>query len=225
MTWRAPSARSRNRLAASRTLVPHPLVTLMTTSIEHTATPIPPAQIFREYDIRGLAGTELTPDTARAVGTAFAVFLADAKAHAPVAVGRDNRPSGDGLHDALVGALTESGIDVIDVGIVPTPGLYWSLEKLGVAGGVQITASHNPAPYNGFKMCVGTRALFGEEIQELLTIIRSGRRLTGHGTVTSVDILDRYVDDIVSKIGTPLPRSMRIVLDCANGVGSLVGPR
>jgi phosphomannomutase / phosphoglucomutase len=184
-----------------------------------------PATIFREYDIRGLAGTELTPDTARAVGIAFAVFLTDAGVRGPIAIGRDNRPSGSGLHDALVSALTASGLDVLDVGVVPTPALYWSLQNLGVGGGVQITASHNPAPYNGFKMCVGTRALFGEEIQQLLTIIRSGRRVTGQGTVRSVAILDRYLDDIVQRIGGPLTRPMRIALDCANGVGSLVGPQ
>src|SRR5277367_1730775 len=112
-----------------------------------------PAQIFREYDIRGLAGTEITPATATAVGSAYAVYLADAKISGPIAVGRDNRPSGQALRDALVGALVASGLEVVDVGIVPTPTLYWALERLGVAGGIQITASHNPAAYNGFKIC------------------------------------------------------------------------
>ena len=189
-----------------------------------TASPVPPG-IFREYDIRGLAGTELTPDTARAVGTAFAVFLADAGVRGPIAVGRDNRPSGSGLHLALVQALIESGLDVLDVGVVPTPALYWSLQTLGVGGGIQITASHNPAAYNGFKMCVGTRALFGDEIQRLLALIQQGRHVTGRGTIRSVAILDRYADDIVSRIGAPLARPLRIVVDCMNGVGSLVGPR
>ena len=137
-----------------------------------------------------MAGTELTPDTARAVGTAFAVFLADAGVRGPIAVGRDNRPSGTGLHLALVESLIESGLDVLDVGIVPTPALYWSLETLGVGGGIQITASHSPAPYNGFKMCVGKRALFGDEIQRLLALIQQGRHVTGRGTVRPVAILD-----------------------------------
>ena len=184
---------------------------------------IPPA-IFREYDIRGLAGSEVTPDTARAVGAAFAVFLTDAGAHGPIAVGRDNRPSGGPLHVALVESLIESGLDVLDVGVVPTPALYWSLETLGVGGGIQITASHNPAPYNGFKMCIGTRALFGEEIQRLLALIQQGRRVTGRGTVRPVPILDRYTDDIVARIGAPLPRPLRVVIDCMDGVGSLVAP-
>jgi phosphomannomutase / phosphoglucomutase len=184
-----------------------------------------PAEIFREYDIRGLAGSQLTPDTADAVGTAFAVFLAESGVHGPVAVGRDNRPSGTDLHTALVGALTQSGLDVVDIGVVPTPTLYWSLERLDVAGGIQITASHNPAEYNGFKLCIGTRALVGDEIQHLLALVRQGRRMTGHGSVRSVAVLDRYIDDIVTRIGGPLSRPLRIALDCANGVGSLVAPQ
>lgn len=197
----------------------------MTTPTQSVPASAVPAQIFREYDIRGLAGTELTPVTARAVGTAFAVFLTDAGVRGSIAVGRDNRPSGTDLHTALVGALTESGFDVLDVGVVPTPALYWSLETLGVAAGVQITASHNPAPYNGFKMCIGRRALFGDEIQQLLGLIRQGRHVAGHGTVRNVAILDRYVDDMVGRVGGPLRRPLRIALDCANGVGSLVAPQ
>ncbi len=189
------------------------------------AAPYAPPQIFREYDIRGIAGSELTPDTARAVGRAFAVYLADAGIRGALAIGRDNRPSGGALHDALADALTGSGLDVIDVGVVPTPALYWSLERLGVVGGVQITASHNPAPYNGFKMCVGRRALFGDEIQQLLTFIREGRQVTGRGTVRQTPVLDAYLDDLVDRIGGPLPRPLRVALDCANGVGALVGPR
>lgn len=194
-----------------------------------TATPaVVPAEIFREYDIRGLAGTELTPDVARAVGRAFSVYLDDADCRGPIAVGRDNRPSGQGLRDALVSGLTESGVDVVDIGIVPTPTLYWALERLHVAGGVQVTASHNPAAYNGFKMCVGTRAFFGEEIQQLLRRIREGRRVSGvarTGTVRTEAVLDPYLDDLVTHAGGPLPRPLRVVLDCANGVGTLVGPR
>src|SRR5579863_5421326 len=180
-------------------------------------TPIPVVpDIFREYDIRGLVGSELTPDTARAVGFGYAVFLADKNVKGPIAVGRDNRPSGQALRDALVAALTESGIDVVDVGVVPTPGLYWALERLGVAGGVQITASHNPAPYNGFKVCVGTNALYGDDIQKLLTLVELGKRVTASkpGSVRQEAILDRYLDDIVARIGT-LARPLSIALDCA----------
>ena len=181
------------------------------------------AGIFREYDIRGVAGTELDAETARAVGEAFAVFLADAKANGPIAVGRDNRPSGTALHDALIEGLVASGVDVVDVGLVPTPGLYWALERLKVAGGIQITASHNPAEYNGFKVCLGTRALFGDDIQRLLQIIQQGRRVpaAARGQVRDQPILDQYVDDLVAKIG-PITRPLSIVVDAMHGVGSLV---
>jgi phosphomannomutase/phosphoglucomutase len=180
--------------------------------------------IFREYDIRGLVGTELDAETARAVGAAFAVFLADAHVDGPIAVGRDNRPSGEALRAALVDGLLTSGVDVVDVGMVPTPTLYWSLEHLEVAGGVQITASHNPAPYNGFKLCVGTNAIYGEDIQRVLQIAQSGRRLTGPGQLREVAVLDRYIDDLVAHTGA-LARPLSVVIDCMNGVGSFVLPR
>jgi phosphomannomutase/phosphoglucomutase len=180
--------------------------------------------IFREYDIRGLVGSELDADTARAVGVAFAVFLDEAKVRGPVAVGRDNRPSGDALHEALVDGLLSSGVDVADVGVVPTPTLYWALEHLHVAGGVQITASHNPAPYNGFKLCLGTDAIYGEDIQRVLQIVHSGRRLTGQGQLRHEPLLDRYIDDLVAHTG-PLARPLSVVIDCMNGVGSTVLPR
>jgi phosphomannomutase/phosphoglucomutase len=187
------------------------------------------ADIFREYDIRGLAagaGAELDAGTAYAVGGAFAVMLADDGVRGLIAVGRDNRPSGAELHDALLKGLTESGIDVVDIGLVPTPGLYWALERLGVAGGIQITASHNPAEYNGFKVCVGTRALFGDDIQRLLQIIQQGRHVAAAkpGSVQQKPILDDYVEDLVERIGA-IHRPLSIVMDCMNGVGSMVMPR
>ena len=138
-----------------------------------------------------------------------------------MAVGRDNRPSGGALRDALVSGLTESGVDVVDVGVVPTPLLYWTLHHEPVVGGIQITGSHNPPEYNGFKLCVGTDSLHGDEIQHLHALIRGGRLPTGQGTVRSVAVIDRYVDDIVARVG-PIARRLRIVVDCGNGVGALV---
>src|SRR5689334_14550351 len=102
------------------------------------------AGIFRQYDIRGVVGEDLTVDTAFAIGCAFAVHLARNNVAGAVAVGRDNRPSGTDLRDSLVRGLTSSGVDVIDIGVVPTPLLYWSLSHLDVAAGIQITGSHNP---------------------------------------------------------------------------------
>jgi phosphomannomutase/phosphoglucomutase len=141
-----------------------------------------------------------------------------------VAVGRDNRPSGDALRDALVGALTTSGVDVVDIGVVPTPLLYWSLSHLDVGAGIQITGSHNPPEYNGFKICVGTDSVHGEGIQELYHLATGGTCPSGRGALRSEAVIDRYVRDIVQRIGR-LAKPPRVVIDCGNGAGSLVAPR
>ena len=125
--------------------------------------------IFRQYDIRGIVDTDLTPEVAHALGGAYAALLKERGISGAVAVGRDNRPSGDALRDALVEGLTSAGVDVIDVGVVPTPLLYWTLHHRAVIGGIQITGSHNPPEYNGFKLCLGTESLHGPDIQHLLT--------------------------------------------------------
>lgn len=182
------------------------------------------AGIFRQYDIRGIVGQDLTLEAAEAIGRAYAVLLAERGIVGAVAVGRDNRPSGEGLRDALVRGLTESGVDVIDVGVVPTPLLYWSLHHLPVVAGIQITGSHNPPEYNGFKCCVGTASLHGEGIQHLRGLIDAGTARTGQGRVRHEAIIDRYVDDIVARIG-PLPKDLKVVIDCGNGVGAVVAPK
>lgn len=180
--------------------------------------------IFREYDIRGVVGQDLTAQAAHAIGRAFAAYLAQHKVTGAIAVGRDNRPSGSMLRDSLVRALTDSGVDVIDIGIVPTPLLYWSLHNLPVAGGIQITGSHNPPEYNGFKLCVGTDSLHGDEIQALYRMITVGRFPAGTGEVAHEEVIDRYVADIAARIGK-ISRPLRVVIDCGNGVGSLVAPK
>ena len=203
--------------------------------------------IFRQYDIRGIYGTDLTLEAAEGIGRGFAALLAKRRIAGKVAVGRDNRPSGDALRDALVRGLTSAGVDVIDVGVVPTPLLYWSLHHLPVVAGIQITGSHNPPEYNGFKCCVGTASLHGEGILELRDLIPGMRDATreagshsetengetreggrrgeeGRGSVRHEAILDRYVADIAGRIG-PLPKSMKVVVDCGNGVGAVVAPQ
>ncbi|HEX6533814.1 MAG TPA: phosphomannomutase/phosphoglucomutase [Gemmatimonadaceae bacterium] len=180
--------------------------------------------IFRQYDIRGIIGEDLTPRVAHSVGRAFAAYLADHGITGAVAVGRDNRPSGSALRESLVRALTESGVDVVDIGVVPTPLLYWTLHNLPVAGGIQITGSHNPPEYNGFKLCVGTASLHGEEIQELYRLARAGTFPAGAGLVHEEHIIERYVDDVVQRVGK-LSRRLRVIADCGNGVGALVAPR
>jgi phosphomannomutase/phosphoglucomutase len=182
------------------------------------------AGIFRQYDIRGVVGTDLTADAAGAIGRGFAAYLAQHGVRLPVAVGRDNRPSGTALRDALVGGLTSCGVDVIDVGVVPTPLLYWSLNHLDVGAGIQITGSHNPPEYNGFKICLGTDSVHGEEIQQLYRLATGTTFPSGSGAVRGEAVIDRYIDDVVQRTG-PLTRPPRVVIDCGNGAGALVAPR
>ena len=181
------------------------------------------AGIFRQYDIRGVVGNDLTVPAAAAIGGAFASYLAQRGVRRSVAVGRDNRPSGKALRDALVAALTGAGVDVVDIGVVPTPLLYWSLSHLDVGAGVQITGSHNPPEYNGFKICIGTESVHGEAIQELYRLASAGVFPTGKGSVRHETVIERYVRDIVQRTG-PLARPPRVVIDCGNGAGALVAP-
>ncbi len=179
--------------------------------------------IFRQYDIRGVYGTDLTIEVAEAIGRGYATVLTEHGLAGTVAVGRDNRPSGDALRDALVQGLTSSGRNVIDIGVVPTPLLYWALHNLPVVAGIQITGSHNPPEYNGFKCCVGTGSLHGVGLLRLRDIIAAGTFPTGSGTVTHEEVVDRYVADIAARIG-PLPQEMKVVVDCGNGAGAIVAP-
>ena len=183
--------------------------------------------IFRQYDIRGIVGRDLTTEAARAIGAAYAAYLrARGTANqriGTIAVGRDNRPSGPELRDALVEGLTLAGADVVDIGVVPTPLNYWSLHHLDVAGGIQITGSHNPPEYNGFKLSVGKGSMHGAEIQRLYEIIRagSGTSPAEKGKVREESVVDRYIDDIVRRVGK-LSRPIKAVYDCGNGAGAIV---
>jgi phosphomannomutase/phosphoglucomutase len=177
--------------------------------------------IFRQYDIRGIVDRDLTTEAATAIGRAYATLLAGRGIQGTVAVGRDNRPSGGLLRDALVEGLTSAGASVVDIGVVPTPLLYWSLHHLDVVGGIQITGSHNPPEYNGFKLCVGHDSLHGEGIDELRHLVDRGAFARGSGSLRSERVIDRYVDDVVARTG-PLKRRLRVVVDCGNGVGALV---
>ena len=173
--------------------------------------------IFRQYDIRGVVGEDLTEEAAVAIGQAYAALLDERGISGPVAVGRDNRPSGTALRAALVTGLTTRGRDVIDIGVGPTPLLYWSLHHLTVAGGIQITGSHNPPEFNGFKICIGTGSLHGDGIQRLRELLDAPA--TAHtGKVSSVDLNAAYADDIVTRTG-PLPRRLKVVFDAGNGAG------
>jgi phosphomannomutase/phosphoglucomutase len=181
-----------------------------------------PKSIFRQYDIRGLVGSELTPEFARALGRAFATVAWDRLGRAPtLAVGRDNRPSGEALAAGLRRGIAEAGGTAIDVGVLPTPALYFGVVALDTDGGVQVTGSHNPPEFNGFKMVLGGEAFHGDEILGLWEIIVTERWRTAAGRESSdASVLGRYREGIVAR--HRLTRPVRVVVDCGNGAGSLV---
>jgi phosphomannomutase/phosphoglucomutase len=181
--------------------------------------------IFRQYDIRGIVGEDLDAEVTRSVGAAFASMVrAETRAKEPrIAVGNDNRLTSPELVEGLVAGLRSAGANVIEVGTVPTPVLYWSEVSLGTHAAVQITGSHNPPEWNGVKLSLGRAALYGEGIQELKTRILNGDKDSGAGTCERVEVLDRYVSDIVGRL--ELARPMKVAIDCGNGVGSVVAVR
>ncbi len=181
-----------------------------------------PKSIFRQYDVRGVVGTELTAELAGGLGRAFATIAWERLGRAPViAVGRDNRPSGDALARGLRQGIADAGGTAIDVGMLPTPALYFGVHALASDGGVQVTGSHNPPEFNGFKMVLAGDAFHGDEIMELWELIVAERWRTGHGRETSDgSVLGRYREGILSR--HRLARPVRVVVDCGNGAGSLI---
>ncbi len=181
-----------------------------------------PKSIFRQYDVRGLVDRELTPEFARALGRAFASVAHERLGHAPViAVGRDNRPSGDALSRGVRTGIAEAGGTAIDVGMLPTPALYYAVSALGTDAGLQVTGSHNPPEFNGFKMVLAGDAFHGDDILELWEIIVAERWRSGSGKQASDgSVLQRYRDAIISH--HKLERPVTVVVDCGNGVGSVI---
>lgn len=177
--------------------------------------------IFREYDIRGIADRDLSDSTATLIGKAIGTFVR-AKNGTSFTVGRDCRLSGPRIRKALVDGLLSTGINVIDVGLVPTPLLYFSVFHLNTDGGVQITGSHNPPEHNGLKICVGKTTLHGEEIQELKQIIKSGQFSKGQGSVREVEIKQDYCSHIKKIVKHPFP--VKVVVDSGNGAAGVVAP-
>ena len=181
-----------------------------------------PKSVFRQYDVRGLVDQELTPEFARALGRAFGSVATDRVGRAPViAVGRDNRPSGPALAEGVRQGIADAGGTAVDVGTLPTPALYFGVAVLETDGGLQVTGSHNPPEFNGFKMVLAGEAFHGEEILELWEIITAERWRSGRGKQTSDgSVLQRYREGIISR--HRLERPVRVVVDCGNGAGSLI---
>ncbi|HEY3934764.1 MAG TPA: phosphomannomutase/phosphoglucomutase [Gemmatimonadales bacterium] len=181
-----------------------------------------PRAVFREYDVRGLIGSELTPEFAEHIGRAFGSTAIDhVGAGARIAVGCDNRPSSGGFADALRRGILATGASVVDVGVLPTPALYYAVQALGTDGGVQITGSHNPPEFNGFKFVLAGESLHGQAIAALGDLIESERYRVGSGRHEQNDtVIDRYRAAIVER--HKLRRPVKVVVDCGNGVMSLV---
>jgi phosphomannomutase / phosphoglucomutase len=174
-------------------------------------------QVFREYDIRGVVGKDLDDEFVARLATALGAYWTDHGVK-KVAIGMDARLSSPGFKEIMINNVTASGIDVLDIGLVPTPVMYFSLFRFNLDGGLAITGSHNPPDNNGFKIALGKTTIFGSEIQKLKAYVEKGTKVTGKGSLTVYDLIPEYVEDIVSRIAT-CPNMLKIILDPGNGVG------
>ena len=177
--------------------------------------------LFREYDLRGIVGTELTEDTAKRLGQAYATYVAG-RGVRTISLGRDGRLSSPALHKSLLEGLLAGGLDVIDIGMCSSPLLYFSLFTLPVGGGIMITGSHNAAEYNGFKICIGKTAIHGEDIQQLRRVMEAGTFISGAGRVTEHPIIPDYLAYLKNSFAHVNAQRLHVVIDCGNGAASLV---
>lgn len=178
-------------------------------------------QIFREYDIRGVVDRDLTDEVVEKLGRGLATMV-KRQGGTTVVVGRDARLSGQRFRDAFVAGVTRTGVHVYDVGIVPTPVVYYAANSLPIDGLAVITGSHNPSEYNGFKMGVGRTTFYGETIQELRRLIERGDFESGKpGTVTPFDAVTPYLHFVTATV-KPAGRKLKVVVDAGNGVGGIV---
>ena len=187
-----------------------------------TVAPKFPDSIFRAYDIRGVVPTTLTAETAYWVGRAIG-SQSLAQGEPNVSVGRDGRLSGPELVERLIQGVADSGCHVSDVGLVPTPALYYAANVLAGKSGVMLTGSHNPSNYNGFKIVIAGDTLANEQIQALHTRLKTNDLTSGEGTITQVDILPRYCDEITKDI--KLAKRLKVVVDCGNGAAGVIAPQ
>ncbi|MBX7174437.1 MAG: phosphomannomutase/phosphoglucomutase, partial [Pyrinomonadaceae bacterium] len=177
--------------------------------------------IFREYDIRGLVGIDLTEETvsllAKAIGTYFVNHGAKT-----VSLGYDARESSPVFCEIMAKNLNQTGLNVVNFGMIPTPLLYYTLFTEQVEAGIMITGSHNPAEFNGFKICLNRDALHGEEIQQIKEIVLSQSFAKGSGTIANKDITDNYLKFVKENIKLG-DRKLKVVVDAGNGIGGIIG--
>ncbi|MFZ0450261.1 MAG: phosphomannomutase/phosphoglucomutase [Desulfatiglandaceae bacterium] len=178
--------------------------------------------VFREYDIRGTFPDELNAETVYALGQSLGTYFRGHDARR-ISLGRDCRLSSPELSGALAKGLLSTGMTVLDLGMVPTPVLYFSLHHLDVDGGVQITGSHNPPEFNGFKVCLGNATVYGKEIQEIRKINQAGGFSRGEGTAQEVHITDSYKEYLIENLH-PGPVGRKVVVDAGNGAAGHIAP-
>ena len=178
--------------------------------------------VFREYDIRGIADRDFDADFARQLGSAFATTAAENGATL-VGVGRDCRLTSDAYAAALRDGIVGAGVDVSDLGVCPTPLVYFAIWHWGLGGGVQVTGSHNPSDYNGFKLCVGPQALHGEQILALRDRMERGAFRHGAGQIRPSSVIPVYQDHVAANVGR-LGRPISVVVDAGNGTAGPVAP-
>lgn len=177
--------------------------------------------IFREYDIRGRVDVDLSPEVAELLGRGVGTALLRSGGKRFV-VARDNRLSSPSYHDAITAGLVATGVEVLDIGMVPTPLMYYALHHLEPDGGVIVTGSHNPPDFNGFKVAIGKSTIWGEKIQEIRGLIEKEDFETGDGSVSDHDIITPYREMILSKIS--LARPLRVAVDAGSGAGGPIAP-
>lgn len=175
--------------------------------------------IFREYDIRAIAGEDITEDEVHLLGKGIATYL-KGRGCTRLTVGRDCRLTSDAYAARLIDGLTGAGCDVIDIGVCPTPLLYFSIQFLKQEGGVMVTASHNPKEYNGFKICMGPDSVHGKDIQEIRQIIDNRAFTEGSGTRSTRNLTEEYQAYIQQNIDIPNP--LKVGVDAGNGTGGVV---
>ncbi|HOC74898.1 MAG: Phosphomannomutase/phosphoglucomutase [Deltaproteobacteria bacterium ADurb.BinA179] len=174
-------------------------------------------EVFREYDIRGVVGTDLDDGFVDGLARALGVYFRE-RGVVRISLGMDARLSSPGFRDILKKGLAGCGVQVIDLGMVPTPVMYFSLFRLDVGGGVCVTGSHNPPDNNGFKIALGKMTIYGSEIQKIRAIMEEGRTVSGKASCSSCDIVPEYIDDIITRI-RPGTTRLKVVVDPGNGVG------
>jgi phosphomannomutase/phosphoglucomutase len=177
--------------------------------------------IFREYDIRGKVSDDFPPEVVESLGKGFGTFIKRGGGQ-EIALSGDVRLTTPDLIQQFKTGVLSTGVDVINIGILPTPANYFSMFHLDVAGAVQITGSHNPPEFNGFKMSQNKKAVFGESIQDIRTLIEKQDYETGEGSEASYDILSKYKRMISSKID--IQKRLKVVMDCGNAAGAICGP-